>query len=553
MPARTTTRDTAPSATTGRIEGRLESSYALGTDAYQPDSSRRVPSDARWQPRRDPAPPARRPRRTRSPRSGMVTAKVLLAVVSVLVLAFTGYYWSTLNEWAEGMTTADVISNDPGERPADGAIDIMMVGMDSRTDAQGRPLSKEQLRELSAGRVDGTLNTDTLIMIRIPNDGGRAFGVSIPRDAYVDIPDYGKHKINSAYVRAKNTAAERLRREGVGDQAQVEVRSNQEGAKSLIGTVEQLTGATIDHYAEVNLLGFYDITNAIGGIDVCLKEPVDENLSGAHFPAGSQTLAGAPALAFVRQRHELPNGDLDRIVRQQVFMSGMAKKVFSRDVLTPGSDTLNKLREAVQKSVVLDKDWNVVQFAQQMMGFTGGNVEFTTIPHGSIALQTSGDGDAVEVNPRQVKSFVQGLLDGNTEPSAEQETGDTNESVTVDVRNASSRNGLASTVSKSLVEKGFRAGETGNASARATSVVRFATGEQTNGERVASAVGGDIPVEPDSNVAKGHVTVLLGKDFDANRGDQFAGDRLLTLHAPGATDGLGVQQPAGPDGNGCVN
>ena len=524
---------------TGRYQGHLDSGYP------RPPSRAR---DARWEPRRDPRPPAARARRPRQ--SGALTAaKVVLTVMSLLVLAGAGYYRSKLNEWADGMTRQDVIATAPSEHPADGAIDILMVGMDSRTDAQGRPLSKQVLDELSAGKADGTLNTDTLILIRIPNDGGRAVGVSLPRDSYVNIPGYGTHKINSAYARAKNTAMDRLRK-GQSDQAKLEVASNLEGAKSLIATVEQLTGAQIDHYAEVNLLGFYDITNAIGGIDVCLNKAVNDDLSGAHLSAGPQTLSGAPALAFVRQRHGLPNGDLDRIIRQQVFMSGMAKKVFSKDMLTPGSDTLDKLRQAVQKSVVLDKDWNVIQFAQQMMTFTGDNLEFKTIPVGSLGLHTPSDGDAVEVNPRDVKAFVQGLLSTGGGPASSSSPvsppASSEGAITVDVRNGSGRTGLANQVSQTLASRGFKAGETGNAAARTKSVIRFASSEQQSGEQVAAALGG-MPSELDKNLPKGHVTVLLGKDFKASTGNQLTGERPLTM------DPVTRQQPADPSADGCVN
>ena len=101
------------------------------------------------------------------------------------MLVDTGYYWSQIStSFSDGMTTADVIDTEPIEKPADGAIDILLVGIDSRTDAQGNPLSEELLAMLSAGEADGELNTDTIIMIRIPNDGGAAVGVSIPRDSY---------------------------------------------------------------------------------------------------------------------------------------------------------------------------------------------------------------------------------------------------------------------------------------------------------------------------------------------------------------------------------
>jgi LCP family protein required for cell wall assembly len=516
-------------------------------------------SDARWQPL--PEPPSR-PRRAqvRPRRTG---AKTALALVSVLVLIGTGYYWKKLDGFTSGMTTADVIDQPPVEKPADGAIDILMVGMDSRTDAQGHPLSEEQLAMLSAGESDGALNTDTLIMIRIPNDGGRAVGVSLPRDSYVDIPGYGKHKINSAYARAKNEALASLPEQGVTDKAEQEVRSNQEGAKNLIATVQDLTGASIDHYAEVNLLGFYDITNAIGGIDVCLNAPVDDYRSGARFPAGPQTLAGVNALAFVRQRHGLPNGDLDRIVRQQVFMSGMAKKVFSQDMLTPGSDTLDNLQAAIQKSVVLDQDWNVMQFAQQMMGITGGKMEFKTIPVGSIALETDNDGSAVEVDPDDVKSFVSDLLGKKDKPKDKAGPGaggddgtSNNAKITVNVRNATNTKGLADSVASALTDEGFVRGDIGNAESRSSTVVRHAAGEKDSGDRVASVLGGNTQVEEDANLPAGTVTVLVGDDYDGpgasgsdSGSDGLAGAPKLDLS--GARHGS--VKAAQPAPTGCVN
>jgi LCP family protein required for cell wall assembly len=517
-------------------------------------------SDARWQPRPEPAAPPRR-----QPNRGLVGAKVAVAVISTLVLVGTGYYANKINNFTDGLTTADVIDAPPVEKPADGAIDILMVGMDSRTDAQGHPLSKEQLAMLNAGVSDGELNTDTLIMIRIPNDGSPVVGVSMPRDSYVKIANgYGTHKINSAYVRAKNDAIPQLKEEGVSDAAELQVRSNQVGAKNVIETVQSLTGATIDHYAEVNLLGFYDITNAIGGIDVCLNAPVRDKYSGANFPAGPQTIMGAAALSFVRQRHGLPNGDLDRIVRQQTFMSGMARKVLSSDMLAPGSDTLDALQSAIQKSVVLDKNWNVMQFAQQMMGITGGKVEFKTIPHGTIDLKTDSDGSAVEVDPDQVKDFVTGLL-GTKKDQKKTSTpqgGDDaskNAKITVNVRNATKQGGLAGSVADALTGEGFVRGDVGNASARPDTVVRHATGEQDSGNRVAGALGGNVQVEEDANLAAGTVTVLLGADYagpgrsgsdsEAESGDGLAGKPLLSLSGQRSAKA----QPQGQPQSGCVN
>lgn len=482
-------------------------------------------------------------------RVAMVGAKAVVGVVSTMVLAATGYYWSTIADLTGDVTTVDVIAggSDPGP-PLDGAVDILLVGMDSRTDPQGNPLSKEQLAMLNAGEADGVINTDTIILVHIPVEG-QAVGISIPRDSYVSIPDYGKHKINSAYARAKNNAMSSLGGE-VADRAELERRSNQEGAKSLIATVQKLTGVTIDHYAEVNLLGFYDITNAIGGIDVCLNEPVHDKYSGANFPAGPQTLSGAPALAFVRQRHGLPNGDLDRVARQQVFLAGMAKKVFSQDILLPGSDTLGALRQAVAKSVVLDEGWNIIEFAQQMVGFTSGGLSFQTIPHGTLALETPNDGVAVEVDPTEVRNFVRGVIPDDASSTTAGGPGSSDgvldpASITVNVRNAAGVRGVARGVADTLTNDGFTIGAVGDAASRPTTVVRYAPGEQANGEAVASALDDPPDVEEDPNLPAGQVTVLVGRDYTPPP-DGLGGRGLLDLAPPSPG-----QPPVG-DGT-CVN
>ena len=478
-------------------------------------------------------------------RNALVGGRVVLVVISALVVGVTFFAWRTVGGFSDGNTTYD-FGSDAGPKPADGAMDILLVGMDSRTNAKGEPLKKEQLAMLSAGVSDGTLNTDSLILIRIPNDGGKAIGVSIPRDSYVDIPGgFGEHKINSAYARAKLKAQKELKKNGATDGADLEVKSNQEGAKNLTTTIEGLTGVTIDHYAEVNLLGFYDITNAIGGIDVCLNKATKDKNSGANFPAGPQTISGVPALAFVRQRENLPRGDLDRIVRQQVFMSGMAKKVLSTGVLTSPSK-IGQLQAAVTESVVLDRGWDVFSFAAKMTEFTGGKLEFNTIPTGRPDLKTD-DGDAIEIDPEKVKAYVAGLIgpppaqSPSSSAPSDPPASNQNSAVTVDVRNATGESGLASKVSKKLTGKGFTAGETGNSSSRSTSVVRYASGGKTSAQEVADVLGGDIKVEEDKNLGKGHVTVYLGKDYDDTA--ELTGPAPLRLSPY-------VRQPAGPP---CVN
>ncbi|MGH3911263.1 MAG: LCP family protein, partial [Pseudonocardiaceae bacterium] len=191
-------------------------------------------------------------------------AKAVLAMVSAVVLVLTGYGWSTFKNLQDGLSTADVI----GFSAPDGATDILLVGNDSRTDAHGNPLPADVLAQLRAGENEGEL-TDTMILVRIPNDGSRAVAISLPRDLYVEMPDgFGEHKLNSAYTRARGYTADQLVNEGA-DPATVRTESISAGRKLMLQTVEDLTGVGIDHYAEINLLGFSLLTEAVGGVPVC--------------------------------------------------------------------------------------------------------------------------------------------------------------------------------------------------------------------------------------------------------------------------------------------
>jgi LCP family protein required for cell wall assembly len=485
-----------------------------------------------------------------------VGGHTILALFSVAVLLGTGYAWANLKTLLSDIATTDVISEEGGgEKPADGSVDILMVGMDSRTDSRGNPLPQEILNELHAGDESaGGLNTDTLILMHVPNDGGKAVAVSFPRDSYVQIAGgYGRHKINSAYGYGKNDAIAELEGQGVTDPQQLEVQSRQKGAKNLIATIEDLTGVTIDRYAEINLVGFYEITKAVGGVDVCLNQATRDNMSGANFAAGQQKIQGREALAFVRQRYGLLRGDLDRIVRQQVFMAGLAKQILSAGTLSdPGK--LSALIDALSKSIVLDKDWNVLKFATQMKDLTGGNLKFETIPTGTPELETDADGVAVEVNEREVKKFFKNL---NADPNAPTTTAPAidNATVTVEVRNASGVPGLASRVLQSLVAQRFVDGGADNATAMDTSAVRYGAGGEAAAEAVSEALGGGLELEEDGAIPAGHVRVFVGGDYAGPGTQNLAGGPLVGLDGarrqPGTT--TETEPPITADGVRCVN
>lgn len=458
-------------------------------------------------------------------RAFLVTGRIFVALVSAAVLLITSYGWNKLRTTNDGIVKTEVISEElakQGPKPLDGAVDILLVGIDSRTDAQGNPLSDEVLAMLNGGIADGEQNTDTMILVHIPVDGTRAVAISFPRDSYVEMADgFGKHKLNSAFARQRNTVDQQLRSQGVTDEARIRTESMAAGRKTLIKTIEGLSGnqVRIDRYAEVNLASFYEVTKAIGGVEVCLKEPTSDSDSGANFQAGQQTIEGAAALSFVRQRKNLPGGDLDRIVRQQVFIGALAKKVLSTGTLTD-SDKLNGLVEAVQKSVILSSGWDITTFAEQMQGLVGGNFEFKTIPVGD-PTDTYSDGNVLPVNPAQVRKFL-------TELAAEKDTtskapttttslpAPPNSSITVQVFNAAGIQGLASQVMNTLTAKGFQRGPVASAPQNSdTTVVRYATGEEGSARKVAAELGAGVGVEEDATVRKGQIQIFVGSDYQA--------------------------------------
>jgi LCP family protein required for cell wall assembly len=341
--------------------------------------------------------------------------KVVLSLISIAVLTVAWYGWHFVGDPNEGLITTQVFDDEePHVVPLDGAVDILLVGIDSRTDDEGNPLPREVLDALHAGEVRDERNTDTMILVHIPQNGQRAVAISFPRDSFVDVGrGFGKHKLNSAFVYAYNDKASELQRRGVSDRRKIDQEAKMAGRKNLISTLERLIGkpGMIDRYAEVNLASFYEITKALGGVDVCLNHPAKEVKSGINLPAGRQKIEGVQALAFVRQRYGLPNYDLDRIARQQAFLSGLARKVLSKDVLmNPGR--ISDVIAAVKKSVVLSDNWDLVEFAAQMRGLNSGKVEFHTIPvEGNANI---GGADVLKVDPAAVHDFTDGLTADST-------------------------------------------------------------------------------------------------------------------------------------------
>jgi LCP family protein required for cell wall assembly len=423
-------------------------------------------------------------RRRRLVRSGRIVA----AVASFLVLLGSGYGWAEYRSFASGVRQVDALGASGPDRDGS-AQNILLIGDDSRP-ANASP---EVLAELSTQEDGGSVNTDTLMVLHIPAGGGQASVVSIPRDSWVSIPGAGKGKINSAFAIGSS--------HGGGDAG---------GMKSLIQTVQNLTGLTVDHFVKVSLLGFYEIAQALGPLQVCLNEPAKDPYSGVDLPAGVSTLNAKQALSFVRQRHGLPRGDLDREVRQQYFLSRELAKVASTGVLlNPGK--LNQLLTAVSDALETDPKLDLLDFATQFRDISAGSVRFATIPTTGTPTIRDSDGNNVSivaVDTVAMPAFF-ASLDG-VRPAYTGATAADPSSVSVRVVNGTGTAGLASSTGTSLTRLGFRVAGTSNAaSTTSLTTVTYQAGKEAQAKAVADRVPGAL-VAAVPGVSP--VTLTLGTD-----------------------------------------
>ncbi|WP_084700280.1 LCP family protein [Streptacidiphilus anmyonensis] len=473
----------------------------------------------------------------RGPATPLVKAgRAMLATASAVVLLGSGVSWFTYHSLADGLNTSDALGVTQRHAPPklDNSINLLLIGLDSRKDMNGDDLPKQFVeQDLHAGSSDiGGYNTNTLILLHIPAGGGRVQAVSIPRDDYVetlngDGTSQGHHKVKEAYGLAKAAIEPKLKAQGLTGAA-LEQQSREAGREATLATVQQFLGVRIDHFAEVNLLGFYDIAKVVQPVTVCLKHATKDPAmagqgSGADFHAGYNTLDAAEALSFVRQRHNLTNGDLDRTHRQQAFISSVMYKL-KQEGLFDDLGKMQGLLGVVKKDVVLDSQWNVLDFAQQVPNLTGGNVVFNTLPIQGFATR---NGESVNlVDEQQIQRIMQRLISvdphqsappagGSSSPAAvpQQQTGPV-APATVDVLNSSGITGLAAQKQKDLVEAGWTAGRTGNSASRAHTVIRYGSGANAAqaAKQIATKLGVSAVPSAAANLAAGHVEVLLGMD-----------------------------------------
>ncbi|MGW6708493.1 LCP family protein, partial [Streptomyces sp. NPDC054956] len=321
--------------------------------------------------------------RGRGPSRRTRLVRTLLAAGCALAVIGGGSAWYLYQDLVSSIGSSKALEG--AEKSKYGDTNILLMGLDSRRDQNGDDLPPEILDKLHAGASSdvGGYNTNTLILLHVPGDGSKAKAFSVPRDDFVDIhgvPGFtGQAKIKEAYGRAKAKTEEQLSAKGVTDKRQLEREGREAGRKAEIETVRTFLGVPIDHFAELNLAGFYHLADALGGVPVCLNHAVKDKNSGADFAAGRHTLNGQQSLAFVRQRMGLTMGDLDRTKRQQAFLAGATYKLNQAGTFTDPVKLI-KLIDTAKQDVVTDRGWDLLAFVKQAKSLSGGNVEFVTLP-----------------------------------------------------------------------------------------------------------------------------------------------------------------------------
>lgn len=441
-------------------------------------------------------------RRARRRRWGTAVRAFALGLAALLILglASTLALWRYANSKLDRTEIASIEANrdavpdvddDGAPLEAQDTLNVLVVGSDSR-----EGLTEQQLLELGTEDV-GTTLTDTLMLVQLSPRRDHAAIVGFPRDLRVEAPGIGATKINS--VQAKG------------------------GPDLLVRTVQDLVGVDIDHYVEVNIAGFLELTDAIGGVEVCLDAPMKDEFAGVDLPAGCQELDGRAAAGFVRSRRVRDqfgaDNDFGRIARQQYFISRAMDEVTSAGTLA-NPVKVKRLIDAVAGAVTTDRDLGapeMLRLANSLKTLTSDALELRTIPS-----YYSNETGFAHVYEDEAEVLFRGLREGSAldpEVGLEGPTELTAADVTIAVLNGEGSEGLASEVQAFLESKGFTVVSTGNAGSEAApdfsydvTEVAYAPGGEAKAQLVASYLPGAELVERD-DLREGDVTVTIGRDW----------------------------------------
>jgi len=476
----------------------------------------------------------------------------IACVASAVILVVAGYAHELV-----GLTDALGHGVSLGAAPSVGPMNILVMGLESRTNFQGQDLSVRQLTETHSGNeaavqagLEGSQDTDTLILIHIFAGGRKAVGFSIPRDDVVNFPHatydgLTEGKIDAAYAYAYDQSLAQTASSSMS-RTQRYLEANQAGQLFEVQTVESVTGVHIDHFIESNIIGFYELAQQFGGLEICIRPapaqgglPRRANLTDRDPLTGTNNsgfnaykdgyngkkggrqylhLSAAQSLAYVRSRDTLPGVDIGRTARQQAAIEYLLWKLKTSGVLSDVG-TLTTLLSNAKSYLMYDSGWNLIGFAEDAGALSSKNLTLSTLPEistnnvdipGYPSVQSANYIDVTQIQEQVHEAFYGSSV---IPPLAS--------SVTVDVYNGSGTDDLAADVSQDLVAMGYKAGAVANSSAQSQRTgddteVFYGAGSAAEGNAQAIAdIMGAQSATPLSSLPAGQVEVLLGSQVTA--------------------------------------
>ncbi|QHA09369.1 LytR family transcriptional regulator [Streptomyces broussonetiae] len=436
--------------------------------------------------------------------------KFLATSLSALILVTSGVGW-WFYEHLNGNIHSVSLDGKGGTEKADAfgrtPINILVMGSDGRTSAEDCKLGGGCSR---TGVQTGNGNADVEMVVHISADRSNATVMSIPRDTMTRVPactDAASAQSTPGYYGQINSALAY-------------------GPACQVATVHQLTGIPIDHFVKLDFSGVVKMSDAVGGVSVCVSDNVYDTYSHLKLSKGDHTLQGQAALEFVRSRHGFGDGsDLGRTTTQHIFLSAMIRKFKSAGTLTDPTAVYG-LADAATKALTVDDGLGTVKklisLASDVNKVPAKRMTFTT-------MQTAPDPhnkDRVVVGPGAKSLFSsiandQSLTTGDGKKAAETmatAAAVPASQIAVTVENGTTVTGRASDIATALTDQGFSsATTTANAPSPATTTtLTYGTGRQAQAQTVAKALG-----LPSSQLKQGTgtgLTLVIGADWPSGTG-----------------------------------
>lgn len=424
-----------------------------------------------------------------------VIAGAFIALLSVLVIgagAAFAYIYS-INENLQNRVDDALLSVlSPVDTPTD-PFYVLLLGTDGSAE-----------REAEDGLDEGAYRSDSMMLARVDPQGKKAAIISIPRDTLVTIPGHGDQKINAALAFG--------------------------GPSLAVQTVSRMAGVPITHYAEVNFDGFAAVVDALGGIEVDVPIPIDDDEAGGSLDAGEQVLDGAGALILCRSRHTYDDygaGDLYRAANQRMVLSAIAQKMLSVDPFSLGGSV-----SSLSQYITTDLDVAaIVGIAQGMRGIDATEDIYTAVAPTTSEYKNGGwyeildqaewkemirrmdaglppvANDEVDLSTGTILSSAGGKSEGSTYK--------VNKGTSIRVRNGSGVDGACDAAQKALQKMGYELINIGNADSfdyDETLILYKKDSQAPEAEAIAESLGGKPMKDDGSFLFESDFLIVIGSD-----------------------------------------